>query len=140
VIPRGFRGGSWDATPGDIGVVLSRSSGRLASFVVGDVGGALDEGSARLLADLQGIDRLPASRKMRALGQPGKGIGNRLSGDFRMAIFRHSAPLLPPELRGGLSVLSKSADELGQWIAETARDRLQAIGGQARLISCTDPN
>jgi len=138
VIPNGFRAMPWDATPGDIGIVVHQPSGNQVAFIVGDVGGALDEGSARLLAELRGIDELPTVKKISALGEPVQRLSGAVDGDFRLAIFRHTAALLPSQLRGKLSVLDKSASELEGWIEETAHDRLQAIGGVTQVVSCAN--
>jgi hypothetical protein len=140
VIPGHFRRIPWDATPGDVGVLIYLPSGKQVAFTVGDVGGALDEGSAHLLAELRGVDSLPTVRMTSALGESVQRLEGALDGNFRVAIFRHTAPLLPVQQRGELSVLDKSAGELAQWIRETARERLRAIGGPARLMSCTEPS
>jgi hypothetical protein len=95
VIPSGFRARPWDATPGDAGVILNRKTGTAVAFVIGDTGGSLDEGSAKLLAKLRGLSALATAMKVSALGERVERVRGALNGDFRVAIFRHSAPLLP---------------------------------------------
>jgi hypothetical protein len=139
VIPGKFRKLPWDATPGDIGLVVDAQTQRQAAFVVGDTGGTLDEGSARLLAILAGVEQLPTKTKTSAFGEPVERLVGARSGDFRVAIFRHTAPLLPPEERQGLSVLDKPADTLVDWIKDTVGAKLAEIGGVERVIACTTP-
>jgi hypothetical protein len=139
VIPSSFRSLPWDATPGDIGVVVDNASGREVAFIIGDIGGKLNEGSAKLLAGLAGIDKLATETKTNALGVPVERLKGARSGDFRVAIFRHTAPLLPKEQRGRALVLDKTAQELPDWITKEVRQKLDAIGGGARVIRCTDP-
>lgn len=139
VIPASFRRPPWDATPGDVGVVIDLPSGREASFVVGDVGGVLNEASARLLATLTGSERLPTQMKVGALNVPVARLVGARSGDFRIVIFRHTAPLLPKTERGQSLVLSKTAQSLPNWIRNTTRQKLELIGGQQRVVDCTSP-
>jgi hypothetical protein len=139
VIPNGFRHMPWDGTPGDAGVIIDQRSGRQVTFIVGDVGGSLNEGSARLLANLRNVDQLPTARKTSAFGDAVERLEGSLDGDFRVAIFRHTAPLLPRDRRGEVSVLDKSAGEITEWIATVVRDRLHAIGDSAHVVACTKP-
>jgi hypothetical protein len=139
VIPGKFRKSPWDATPGDIGLVIDADTQKQAAFVVGDTGGALDEGSARLLATLARVEQLPTKTKTNAFGESVERLVGARSGDFRVAIFRHTAPLLPAEERHGLTVLDKPADTLAAWIEDTVKARLAEIGGAERVISCTTP-
>jgi len=139
VIPSSFRKLPWDATPGDLGVVIEARSGHEASFVVGDIGGELNEASARLLATLAGRERLATQMKVDALGVPVARLVGARAGDFRVVIFRHTAPLLPKPQRGGAFVLSKTAQGLPDWIRNAARQKLEAIGGRQRVIDCTEP-
>jgi len=139
VIPASFRRLPWDATPGDVGVVIDLPSGREASFVVGDIGGMLNEASARLLAALAGSERLPTQLKVGALNVPVARLVGARSGDFRIVIFRHTAPLLPKAERGQSLVLSKTAQSLPNWIRNTTRQKLELIGGQQRVVDCTSP-
>jgi len=109
------------------------------AFIVGDVGGSLNEGSARLLANLRNIDHLPTATKTNAFGNAVERLQGSLDGDFRVAIFRHTAPLLPKDRRGQLSVLDKSAGEITEWLSALVRDRLHAIGDSAHIVACTEP-
>ena len=96
VIPGGFRGLPWDASPGDVGLVVDRD-GNSFGFIVGDTGGALDEGSAALLARIRGLPRLPTTRARNAFGQQVDRLVGAVAGDYRVAIFRHSTRRLPGE-------------------------------------------
>jgi hypothetical protein len=137
VIPGGFRAGPWDATPGDLGAVMDGPTGTPVPFIVGDTGGALNEGSAALLAALQGLATLPTKTLTSALGEPVERMKGAKDGGFRIVIFRHTAPLLPNDQRGDLLVLDKSAAELPGWIRDTVTGKLQEIGGPARIVACT---
>ena len=139
VIPGKFRKAPWDATPGDAGVIIHQPSGTEVAFIVGDVGGSLNEGSARLLANLRNIDHLPTTTTTNAFGDAVERLQEPLNGDFRVAIFRHTAPLLPKDRRGELSVLDKSAGEITEWLSALVRDRLHAIGDSAHIVACTEP-
>lgn len=137
VIPSGLRKLPWDATPGDLGVVVPRDGGPAVGFVVGDTGGNLDEGSARLLARLRGLEKLPTSPKTNALGQSVQRLVGEKSGDFRVAIFRHSGVLMPGS--SSTKIIDKKASELSSWIASETAARLAAIGGADRVVACTTP-
>jgi hypothetical protein len=137
VIPSGIRKMPWDATPGDVGMIIKQPGGDPIPFIVGDVGGALDEASAKLLASLRGLDGLPRNSKHNAFGEHVERLVGAMYGDFRVAIFRHSAPYASATHQGAL-VLDKSGAELADFIRDTATTRLQAIGGTQRLIGCTD--
>ena len=139
VISGGFRRQPWDATPGDAGVVVEQTTGKQVAFIVGDVGGSLNEGSAKLLAELAGINTLPARAKTNAFGVLVQRLQGAKNGDFRVAIFRHTAPLLPSEQRGQASVLNQTAENLPAWIRDTVHERIQSIGGPTRVIGCTSP-
>ena len=133
VIPGGFRGLPWDASPGDVGVVVD-PQGRAFPFVIGDAGGRLNEGSARLLADIRGLARLPTELKRNAFGQQVPRLSGAVSGDYRIAIFRHSNVRLPGH--GGI-ILAQSAASLPAFIRDTARDRLARLGGATRIRTCS---
>ena len=133
VIPGGFRRLPWDATAGDVGIVIDNVSGRSAAFLIGDTGGSLNEGSARLLAALRGIDRLPTVRRRNAFGQEVDRLTGALSGDFRVAIFRHSAQ----RLAGQSAVLSLAAADLPAFIEATMTARLARLGGAGRVRACS---
>jgi hypothetical protein len=129
VIPGGFRKLPWDATPGDAGILLDAASGRTAAFVVGDTGGALDEASVALHAAIRnGAPHL--TPRTSALGETVQSYLSGMSGDFRVAIFRHTAS------RKG-ATLALTATTLGPWIAEHAAAGLARVGGVARLRACT---
>lgn len=132
VIPGGFRSLPWDATPGDVGVAVGSGGGH-AFFLIGDSGGRLDEGSAKLLAALRGVESLPTQRKKNAFGIEVDRLIGALAGDFRIAIFRHTAERMP----GQKIVLAKMSTELPEWIERTGRARLAAIGGIDRVRSCS---
>lgn len=132
VIPGRFRDGSkWDATPGDAGIVLDAGTGRTAAFVVGDTGGALDEASTAVHAALRGGTPPPMGQRTSALGETVDSFLAGTDGDFRIAIFRHTASRI-----GSSLTLTLTSDQLGPWIETTTRDRLQAIGGIERVRAC----
>jgi hypothetical protein len=133
VITRGFRRLPWDATPGDVGVVVD-GTGRSTAFIVGDTGGALDEGSARLLAGVRGLERLPTTRAQNAFGVEVDRLVGAVAGDYRVAIFRHTAERLP----GQPTVLAIPAADIPAFIERVARERLQQIGGAARIRACSN--
>lgn len=137
VIPAGFRKLPWDATPGDIGVIVKRPGNNATAFIVGDIGGALDEASARLIASLRGVDQLPQQNKLNALAEKAERLEGALGGDFRVAIFRHSAPYASTSQRNAL-MLDKIAAELPGYIRDQGAGRLQSIGGVQRLLDCTE--
>lgn len=132
VIPGGFRLLPWDATPGDVGVAVG-PGGRQAFFLIGDSGGHLDEGSAKLLSSLRGLDGLPTQRKKNAFGVEVERLVGAVAGDYRIAIFRHTAERLP----GQKIVLARASAELPAWIERVGRERLLAIGGIDRVRSCS---
>ncbi|MGE5502923.1 MAG: hypothetical protein ACM31L_00735 [Actinomycetota bacterium] len=137
VIPGSFRNEKyWDATPGDLGVLVDTKSRRAFLFIVGDTGGALDEGSAHLVSALKGQERLATTKGTSALGKSVERVEQPTArGDFRVAIFRHTSPRLPT--KAGV-VLNKTAAELPGWIGETAGSKLAAIGGIDRVLACTE--
>ena len=137
MIPAGFRELPWDATPGDIGVIVKLPGNDPIAFIVGDIGGALNEASARLIAGLRGVDQLPRRKKRNALGEQAERLEGALSGDFRVAIFRHSAPYASPSQKSVL-MLDKLATELPNFIRDQGASRLQSIGGVQRLLDCTE--
>jgi hypothetical protein len=118
--------------------VLDSNTGRLVSFIVGDLGGRLSEGSARLLAQLRGIENLPTATKVNAFGMAVDRLQGEMAGDFRVVVFRHSALLLPTEQRRNLSVLGISSATLVDWITNTAANRLREIGGIDQVRVCSD--
>lgn len=134
VIPAGLRGLPWDATPGDAGIAIDAKTGHQAAFVVGDSGGALDEASTALHTALRGGTPPPKGPRRSALGETVQSYLSGSSGDFRIAIFRHSTARI-----GTTSTLSQTADTLPAWIADTAKTRLAAIGGTGRVIACSQP-
>ncbi len=68
-----------------------------------------------------------------ALGETVESYREGLSGDFRIAIYRHTSRLRPHS-----SVVTLTPEEVGPWIDATARAKLQAIGGADRLQACAD--
>lgn len=131
VIPGGFRRAPWDATPGDAGVAVDAATGRVAPFIVGDVGGALDEASTALHTALRGGTPPPLGERTNALGDKVRSYLGGTRGDFRIAIFRHTA-----NRNTNSGTLTLTSDALGEWIESTARARLAAIGGPERLLGC----
>ena len=134
VIPGGFRRLPWDATPGDAGVIVDARANRTAAFVVGDIGGALDEASTSLHTALRGGVPPAKGTRTSALGEPVESFLSGTSGDFRVAIFRHTSKRL-----AGSTTLSLTSDDLPAWIETTAKLRLAAIGGPDRVMACTQP-
>jgi hypothetical protein len=133
VIPGGFRGMPWDASPGDVGVVVD-ARGRAVAFVIGDSGGALNEGSARLLAQLRRLAQLPTQSRRNAFGQQVERLSGAVAGDYRVAIFRHSNRRQPGN---GGTVLAVTAADLPDFIRRTATERLERLGGPARVLACS---
>ncbi len=133
VIPGRFRRLPWGATPGDVGVIVAGPGASAIGFIVGDEGGKLDEASARLIELVRGKDSLPTVSSTSALGNRVTRLVGAATGDFRVAIFRHSAVLFATK------VVGKSADELPCWIDDTTAKRLAAIGGVDRVRACTEP-
>ena len=74
----------------------------------------------------------PLGNRTSALGDTVRSFLAGSSGDFRIAIFRHTAARA-----GASSMLSLTAEALGPWIERTAQARLTAIGGANRLRACT---
>jgi hypothetical protein len=132
VIPGNFRGLPWDATPGDAGVAVG-PTGRSAFFLIGDSGGRLNEGSAALLAKLRGLPQLPTRSKRNAFGIQVERLEGAVEGDYRVAIFRHSARRVP----GDGTVLDIAAADIPEWIDEVGRDKLDGVGGIARVKACS---
>ncbi len=132
VIPNRFRQPPWDATPGDAGVIVDASSGRSVPFVVGDIGGALDEASAAAHARLRGTATPPKTQRTSALGETVDSFRAGLTGDFRVAIFRHTS-----RRQGSSLTLDLTAAQLSPWIDTTVESRLQAIGGLDRVRACS---
>ena len=78
-------------TPGDAGVIVDARANRTAAFVVGDIGGALDEASTSLHTALRGGVPPAKGTRTSALGEPVESFFSGMSGDFRVAIFRHTS-------------------------------------------------
>jgi hypothetical protein len=135
VIPARLRRLPWDATPGDAGVVIDRRTGRQATFIIGDTGGALDEGSARLLAHLRGLATLPLRKKTNAFGEEVRRLVGAVEGDFAVGIFRHTAKL---NRSSSSLLLDLTADQINAWAETTAQGRLAALGGPDQLVACAD--
>jgi len=132
VIPGKFRAQPWDATPGDAGIVVDAKNNRVAAFVVGDTGGALNEASTALHSALRGGSPPPKGPRTSALGQAVESYLGGTSGDFRIAIFRHTSTRLP-----GTHTLALTREALPQWIETTAKARLSNIGGPMRVVACS---
>lgn len=132
VIPGGFRRLPWDATPGDAGIAMNATTGQTAHFVVGDIGGALDEASTALHTALRGGTPPSTGERNSALGERVRSFLGGSSGDFRIAIFRHTTSRV-----GSSPMLTLTSDNLLAWIETTARAKLEAIGGPDRLRACT---
>ncbi len=136
VIPGSLRATSpvdWDATPGDAGVIIDAKSNRTVPFVIGDTGPALGEASTKVHADLSDGALPRKGTRTSALGQPVESYLAGSSGDFRVAIFRHTSQHRP----GASTQLALTADALVPWIEKTAQAKLGAIGGAARVLACT---
>jgi hypothetical protein len=136
VIPGGFRKAPWDATPGDVGVIVRMPDGEPVPFIVGDTGGALDEGSAKLLATLRGRETLPVQAQANAFGKQVERLAGDLSGDFRVAIFRHTPPYDTDAQHRAL-MLRYSAEQLPGFIRDAAKAGLEKIGGREAVVGCT---
>lgn len=137
VITGGFRKLPYDATPGDVGIIVDANSGRSAKFIIGDSGGSIAEASAKLLATLQGMAALPTKTKTSAMKEPVQRMEGALSnGDYRVAIFRHTSQ----HGDDGPLNLSIEANDIPAFIETTASDRLAAIGGISTVIACTAAN
>jgi hypothetical protein len=132
VIPGGFRRLPWDASLGDVGVVIA-ADGNAIPFIVGDAGPSLGEASAKLLARLRGVDHLPTSQAANAFGVQVDRLGGAMNGDFRVAIFRHSAQRIP----GRSNVLSLGTGEIPGFIERVARERLGPVGGAEGVRRCS---
>lgn len=145
VISREFRRLPWDATPGDVGVIVNANvPDRPVLFVVGDVGGKLDEGSAKLQEMLRGRPLVPLSKR-NALGKTVNRYGDlsyeREGGnavDLRVAIFRHTSTF-DPDISGSRIVLQSISgqEEMLKFIEDRAGARLAAFGGVEKVIACT---
>jgi hypothetical protein len=132
VIPGGFRHLPWDASPGDVGIVAD-TAGRSFAFIVGDTGGSLNEGSARLLAAIRGLERLPTDRKRNAFGVEVDRLTGAVAGDYRVAIFRRTS-----RRPGGQGIsLSLTSAEIPAFIESVSAERLQRLGGVARVRACS---
>lgn len=137
VIPGGFRHVPWDATPGDFGVMVSPSTGRKVYFIVGDVGGALDEVSVLLRAKIGGLDKPPIRQATSALGQQVERLSvGVIPSDLRVAIFRHSG--IYKGSLGSTKVLDQPDGDVVEWIDEKAGDLLESFGGVDKVTACTD--
>lgn len=148
VIPGNFRKSPWDATPGDVGVIVNANRpDRVVHFVVGDVGGRLDEGSAKLQELLSGRPLVP-QRKRNVLGEVVERYGDltyeREAGkplDLRVAIFRGTSSY-DRRLSGGILVLQAVSDQAGllKHMEDLASAELRKLGGIEKVISCTGPS
>lgn len=138
VIPSGFRRNPWDATPGDAGLVLNRSTGEYVPFIVGDTGGNLDEASAQLIASVRNLDALPTVKKTNAFGQEVRRLQAVAQGDFTVAIFRHTAQLIPHTGTGTRPlVLTLGTSGLAEWIETTTASKLAQVGGLSNILECS---
>ncbi|MFK8251114.1 hypothetical protein [Ancylobacter terrae] len=135
VIPGRFRAAAWDATPGDAGYVLDAATGIGSYFIIGDTGGALDEGSTALLTALRNGAAPPMGQDTSALGETVQRYTAGIRGDFRVAIFRHSSTSDPRQR----TQLTLKQGEVEGWSRGVAEARLAALGGNQRLLDCTKP-
>lgn len=146
VIPGSFRSLPWDATPGDIGVAVhAQDPSRYALFVVGDVGGNLDEGSAKLQELLKG-EALEPVYKANVLGERVARFGDisltkYAEGqelDLRIAIFRHTSSY-DRRKSGSLIVLQDVSDQqqLLEKIQSVGQRKLAQFGGPEEVVRCT---
>ena len=110
---------------------MDATTGRIASFVVGDTGGALDEASTALHTALRGGTPPLLGERTNALGEKVRSYLAGTSGDFRIAIFRHTA-----SRNANTGTLTLTSGALEEWIESKAQARLAAIGGADALRSC----
>jgi hypothetical protein len=138
VIPGKFRNVSWDATPGDFGVIVAPQTKRSVRFIVGDTGGNLDEASALLVAKLAGLDNPPTVTEKSALGDAVERLASPRLGtsDLRVAIFRHSGKYKGS--LGAYKVLDQpSSGDFADWIDAEAGALLDKFGGVDKVVECT---
>ena len=147
VIPGGFRKLPWDATPGDIGVAVhAQDPSRYVLFVVGDVGGKLDEGSAKLQELLKGEALEPVYRT-NVLGQRVARFGDLTLSkysedqdlDLRIAIFRHTSSY--DRMKSGRKLVLQDArnqEDLLERIQSIGERELTQFGGPEEVVRCTD--
>jgi hypothetical protein len=131
VIPGAFRHLPWDATPGDVGLVVD-AQGHSFAFIIGDGGGHLDEGSAALLARIRGVSQLPTQPETNAFGRSVERLHGAVAGDYSVAIFRHSGRSLPNQP----TMLTLTAAELPAFIERVAAERLRPFGSASAIRAC----
>lgn len=147
VIPGKFRKNPWDATPGDLGVAVhAQDPSRYALFVVGDTGGNLDEGSAKLQELLRGKALVPKQRT-NVFGKLVDDFSNHSYSyfapqqqlDLRVAIFRHTSSY-DRASSGKVLVLQnvQSQTEMLEFVNIEGKKRLDAFGGPEMVVSCTN--
>ena len=147
VIPGKFRNQQWDATPGDYGVAIhAQDPKRFVLFVVGDVGGNLNEGSAKLHELLRGKKLSPHMMK-NAIGKVVARYGdislNKFDDgsdlDLRIAIFRHTSSY-DKRMSGEVIILqdAHNQEELIEMIARRANEELNKFGGVEAVLACTE--
>jgi hypothetical protein len=147
VIPAEFRQTRWDATPGDFGVAVhAQDPGRYVFFIVGDVGGNLDEGSAKLQEALRQEDLKPLMKK-NVFGEMVKRYGdlslNKFSDgsmlDLRIAIFRHTSSF--DRKKSGPVVILQDTHDQAQMLTQISNkgeEYLKKFGGAAEVVRCTN--
>jgi len=146
VIPPRFRALPWDATPGDLGVAVhAQAPARYVLFVVGDIGGKLDEGSVKL-HELLSAKPLKPQIKPNVFGKLMQRHGDtslthfnkdsRL--DLKVAIFRHTSRF--DRSKSGSRVILQGIDNqdaLLKFIRDKGEQALLAFGGSQAVIDCT---
>ena len=133
VIPAGLRLQPWDATPGDFGVAVhAQDSNKYAFFVVGDIGGNLDEGSVKLqeLLGKKGGVSVPNifGKKVDRYGNNTLDkFNNTKKLDLRIAIFRNTSSLQD----------IKSQKNMLMEIKRIGEKKLEEFGGIEKIILYT---
>ena len=135
VLPPALRGPSFDASPGDAGVMIRTDHvGAPVFFIIGDLGNndEIGELSARLHQLLSTSGVLPTKQQTSAFGQPVSRLTMDPPPEVAVAIFRHSSQR--PNNAG--SLISLTPDTIIDWINSTATDRMNRLGGADAVIQC----
>lgn len=135
VLPPAMRQLPFDASPGDVGVMMRIDRTRPeAFFIIGDLGnnGEIGESSARLHQLLSPSGNLPTKEQTSAFGEKVERLTVNGSPAVAVAIFRHSSKR--PGGRG--TSIDLTPETIMDWINKTGADRLSKLGGVANLLSC----
>jgi hypothetical protein len=135
VLPPKLRKLPFDASPGDVGVMIRTDGSRPpVFFIIADSGNnnELGESSGRLHQLLSTSGALPTKPAISAFGDKVIRLWMDASPAVVVAIFRHSSD----RPNGTGNMVNLTPETITDWIDRTGADRLNKLGGPAALLAC----